>query len=103
MQAMNASFFERLLRDLGVGATVTGWLAEEVSLHVAMIVPAVAGVLVLTFGVVNAVAERRAATAGLSQRSCQPATLLTPKKPRTARRRCTSSGCGSIATATACW
>ncbi len=45
---------------------VTGWLAEEVSLHVAMIVPAVAGVLVLTFGVVNAVAERRAATGSVA-------------------------------------
>jgi len=45
-----------------LSSAVTGWLAEEVSLHVAMIVPAVAGVLVLTFGVVNAVADRRAAT-----------------------------------------
>jgi hypothetical protein len=38
-----------------------GWLAEAVSLHAAMIVPAIAGVLVLALGVVNAVAERRRA------------------------------------------
>lgn len=49
-----------------LSSAVTGWLAEEVSLHVAMIVPAVAGVLVLTFGVVNAVAERRAATGSVA-------------------------------------
>ncbi len=49
-----------------LSSAVTGWLAEEVSLHVAMIVPAVAGVLVLTSGVVNAVAERRAATGSVA-------------------------------------
>lgn len=49
-----------------LSSAVTGWLAEEVSLHVAMIVPAVAGVLVLTFGVVNAVADRRAATGSVA-------------------------------------
>lgn len=49
-----------------LSSAVTGWLAEEVSLHVALIVPAVAGALVLTFGVVNAVAERRAATGSVA-------------------------------------
>lgn len=44
-----------------LSSAFTGWLAEAVSLHAAMIVPAIAGVLVLSLGVVNAVAERRRA------------------------------------------
>ena len=44
-----------------LSSAFTGWLAEAVSLHAAMIVPAIAGVLVLALGVVNAVAERRRA------------------------------------------
>lgn len=44
-----------------LSSAFTGWLAEAVSLQAAMIVPAIAGVLVLALGVVNAVAERRRA------------------------------------------
>lgn len=40
----------------------TGWLAEEVSLGAAMALPAVAGVVVLALGVVNAASARRAAS-----------------------------------------
>ncbi len=46
-----------------LSSAVTGRIAEDGSLGAAMIVPAVAGVLVLALGVVNALMERRPTTA----------------------------------------
>ncbi|WP_454118240.1 MFS transporter [Microbacterium lacticum] len=42
-----------------LSSAFTGWLAEDVSVHAAMLVPAVAAALVLVCGVVNAVGFRR--------------------------------------------
>lgn len=50
-----------LMLAQSLSSVFTGWLAEEVSLGAAMALPAVAGALVLAFGVVNAVFERRGA------------------------------------------
>ena len=44
-------------------SAVVGWIAEEVSLAAAMAVPAVAGVIVLGLGILNAAASRRAPAA----------------------------------------
>ncbi|MCT9820940.1 MFS transporter [Microbacterium sp. W1N] len=44
-----------------LASAVTGWVAEDVSLTVAMALPAAAALLVLIFGGANALAERRTA------------------------------------------
>lgn len=50
-----------------LSSAFTGWLAESVSPGAAMVVPAVAAVVVLSLGVVNALAERRVASVRPSQ------------------------------------
>lgn len=46
-----------------LAAAATGWIAEEVSLSVAMVVPALAAAIVLSLGVVNVAIARRGRTA----------------------------------------
>lgn len=53
-------------------AAFTGWLADQISLEAAMIVPAIATALVLSLGVVNVAIERRR-RANTPREACQSA------------------------------
>ncbi|WP_431803147.1 MFS transporter [Microbacterium sp. bgisy203] len=56
-------------------SAVVGWVAEEVSLAAAMAVPALAGVIVLCLGILNAAASRRAPAASVPPTSRETAQM----------------------------